>query len=36
MNEDKFQTIETNRLILRKITDDDALMLYENVFNNFE
>lgn len=32
----KYEEFETNRLILRKITDEDALMLYENVFSNFE
>ena len=34
--EDKYEEFETNRLILRKITDEDALMLYKNIFSNFE
>ena len=34
MNEDKFEELETKRLILRKITDNDAFMLYENIYNN--
>ena len=36
MVEDKFEELETERLILRKITDDDALMLYDNIYNNYE
>lgn len=36
MIEDKYKEFETSRLILRKIIDEDALMLYENIFNNFE
>jgi len=33
---DLFENIETERLILRKINDDDAYMLYQNIYNNFE
>ena len=33
---DLFQTLETNRLVLRKIVDDDAEALYKNIYNNFE
>ncbi len=36
MKENKYEELETERLILRKITDEDAIMLYENIFNNFE
>lgn len=36
MVEDKFEELETKRLILRKITDNDAFMLYENIYNNYE
>lgn len=36
MQEDKFKELKTVRLILRKITDNDAEMLYDNIFNNFE
>ena len=35
-NKDLFEELETNRLILRKIVDDDAEMLYKNIYNNFE
>ena len=34
--EDKFQEIETERLHLRKIHDEDASMLFKNIYNNFE
>ena len=33
---DLFETLETKRLILRKIIDEDAEMLYQNIYNNFE
>ena len=33
---DLFEELETERLILRKIIDDDAEMLYKNIYNNFE
>lgn len=33
---DLFEEIETQRLILRKIVDTDAEMLYNNIYNNFE
>lgn len=33
---DLFETLETDRLILRKIVDDDAEALYRNIYNNFE
>lgn len=36
MSEDRFEELETKRLILRKITDEDALMLYNNIYNNYE
>lgn len=36
MAENKYEEFETERLIFRKITDEDAIMLYENIFNNFE
>lgn len=31
-----FEELETERLILRKIVDTDAEMLYKNIYNNFE
>jgi len=34
--EDLFENLETERLILRKIVDTDAEMLYQNIYNNFE
>ena len=36
MNEDKFKELETERLILRKIVDEDAETLFNNIYNNFE
>lgn len=33
---DMFEELETERLILRKIIDSDAEMLYDNIYNNFE
>ncbi|MBP3799673.1 MAG: hypothetical protein ILA19_01700, partial [Bacilli bacterium] len=33
---DLFEEFETERLILRKITNEDAKDLYENIYNNFE
>ena len=33
---DLFEELETERLILRKIVDSDAEMLYKNIYNNFE
>ncbi len=36
MIEDKYKELETERLMLRKITDIDAKMLYQNIFNNFD
>ena len=33
---DLFEELETKRLILRKIVDSDAEMLYKNIYNNFE
>ena len=33
--ENLFQELETDRLILRKISLEDASDLYKNVFNNF-
>ena len=33
---DYFENLETNRLILREIEDNDFEMLYKNIFNNFE
>ena len=35
-NKDLFEVLETERLILRKIVDEDASMLYQNIYNNFE
>ena len=34
--EDLFEGLETERLVLRKIVDSDADMLYKNIFNNFD
>ena len=34
--EDLFESLETERLILRKIIDEDAKMLYQKIYNNFE
>ena len=36
MIDDKFKELQTKRLILRKINDDDATMLFNNIYNNFE
>lgn len=33
---DLFEELETERLILRKIVDDDAVTLYNNIFNDFD
>lgn len=33
---DLFEELETERLILRKIVDEDAEMLYRNIYNNFD
>ena len=33
-NRDLFEELETERLILRKIVDDDAESLYKNIYNN--
>lgn len=33
---DLFEAIDTPNLILRKITNDDAKDLYENIYNNFD
>lgn len=33
---DLFENLETERLILRKITDQDATKLYQNIYNNFD
>ncbi len=33
---DLFENLETKRLILRKITEQDAKDLYNNIYNNFE
>ena len=33
---DLFENIETERLLLRKITDEDAEQLYKNIYNDFE
>ena len=33
---DLFEELETKRLILRKIVDSDAEMLYKNIYNNYE
>lgn len=35
-NKDLYQELETDRLILKKITVDDAEMLYKNVYSNYE
>lgn len=35
-NNDLFEELSTDRLILRKIIDDDAKNLYDNIYNNFE
>ena len=32
---DLFETLETERLLLRKIVDEDAETLYYNIYNNF-
>lgn len=34
--EDLFKTLETKRLLLRKIVDEDAEILYYNIYNDFE
>lgn len=36
MIKDMFNELETERLILRKINGDDALTLYNNIYNNFD
>ena len=36
MIEDKFKELQTERLILRKINEDDASMLFNNIYNNYE
>lgn len=36
MSEDKFREFQTDRLVLRKITDEDAEMLFNNIYNNFD
>ena len=36
MTEDKFKEFQTERLVLRKIYDDDAQMLFNNIYNNYE
>ena len=36
MKEDKFKELETERLLLRKINDEDARMLFDNIYNNFD
>ena len=36
MKEDKFKELETERLFLRKINDEDARMLFDNIYNNFD
>ena len=36
MIEDKFKELQTERLILRKINEEDAEMLFNNIYNNFE
>ena len=33
---DLFEQLETERLLLRKIEDSDAEMLYNNIYNNFD
>ena len=33
---DLFEEIETERLILRKVVDEDAETLYKNIYNNFD
>lgn len=33
--EDLFETLETERLLLRKIVDEDAETLYYNIYNDF-
>ncbi len=35
-NKDLFEELETERLVLRKIVDLDAEMLYKNIYNNFD
>ena len=34
--DDLFEELETERLILRKVVDEDAEMLYQNIYNNFD
>lgn len=36
MIDDKFKELQTERLILRKINSDDAIMIFNNIYNNFE
>jgi len=31
-----FEKLETERLVLRRVLDSDALMLYNNIYNNFD
>ena len=33
--EDLFETLEKERLLLRKIVNEDAETLYYNIYNNF-
>ena len=35
-NIDLYEELETERLILRKIVDTDAINLYNNIYNNYE
>lgn len=35
-NKDLFELLETERLVLRKVVDEDAEALYKNIYNNFE
>ena len=35
-NIDSYEELETQRLILRKIVDADALNLYNNIYNNYD
>ena len=35
-NQDLFEELQTERLILRKVVDEDAEVLYRNIYNNFE
>ena len=33
---DLYEELETERLILRKIVDDDAIKLYSNIYNKYD